>query len=88
MLASTGTVIERIAERRQPVILLIEQANGWRCFRFEDEVSPLVPSAVGDGGLTDGQGQAETDSLLVKPSSPVLTVALQRFLDDRQGRFR
>jgi hypothetical protein len=34
-----GTVIDRIAERRQPVILLIEQANGWRCFRFEDEVS-------------------------------------------------
>jgi hypothetical protein len=34
-----GTVIQRIAERRQPVILLIEQANGWRCFRFEDEVS-------------------------------------------------
>jgi hypothetical protein len=33
-----GTVIDRIAERRQPVILLIEQANGWRCFRFEDEV--------------------------------------------------
>jgi hypothetical protein len=36
--ASEGTVIERIAERKQPVILLIEQANGWRCFRFEDEV--------------------------------------------------
>jgi hypothetical protein len=34
-----GTVIDRIAERRQPVILLIEQANGWRCFRFEEEVS-------------------------------------------------
>jgi hypothetical protein len=33
-----GIVIDRIAERRQPVILLIEQANGWRCFRFEDEV--------------------------------------------------
>ena len=44
--ASTGTVIERIAERRQPVILLIEQANGWRCFRFEDEVSPLFPSEL------------------------------------------
>jgi hypothetical protein len=40
---STGTVIERIAERRQPVILLLEQANGWRCFRFEDEVNPQVP---------------------------------------------
>jgi hypothetical protein len=38
---STGTVIQRTAERKQPVILLIEQANGWRCFRFEDEVSPL-----------------------------------------------
>jgi hypothetical protein len=43
---STGMVIERIADRRQPVILLIEQANGWRCFRFEDEVSPLVPSPL------------------------------------------
>jgi hypothetical protein len=43
---STGLVIQRIAERRQPVILLIEQANGWRCFRFEDEVSPLVPSPL------------------------------------------
>ena len=42
-MASTGTVVQRIAERRQPVILLIEQANGWRCFRFEDEVSPMVP---------------------------------------------
>lgn len=36
---SIGTVVDRIAERRQPVILLIEQANGWRCFRFEDEVN-------------------------------------------------
>jgi hypothetical protein len=36
--ANHGTVIQRIAERRQPVILLIEQANGWRCFRLEDEV--------------------------------------------------
>ena len=45
-LASTGTVIQRIAERRQPVILLIEQANGWRCFRFEDEVQPAVASAL------------------------------------------
>jgi hypothetical protein len=36
---STGTVIQRTAERKQPVILLIEQTNGWRCFRFEDEVS-------------------------------------------------
>jgi hypothetical protein len=41
---STGTVIQRTAERKQPVILLIEQANGWRCFRFEDEVnSPSKP---------------------------------------------
>jgi hypothetical protein len=37
--ASEGVVVDRIAERKQPVILLIEQANGWRCFRFEDEVS-------------------------------------------------
>ena len=37
--ASIGTVVDRIAERRQPVIVLIEQANGWRCFRFEDEVN-------------------------------------------------
>jgi hypothetical protein len=37
--ASQGKVIQRIAERRQPVILLIEQANGWRCFRLEDEVN-------------------------------------------------
>jgi hypothetical protein len=44
--ASTGMVIERISERRQPVILLIEQANGWRCFRFEDEVSLLVPTQL------------------------------------------
>ncbi len=41
--ASLGTVIQRIVERRQPVILLIEQANGWRCFRLEDEVK-LVES--------------------------------------------
>jgi hypothetical protein len=39
--ASHGFVVDRIAERRQPVILLIEQANGWRCFRFEEEVTPL-----------------------------------------------
>ena len=49
--ASIGTVVDRIAERRQPVILLIEQANGWRCFRFEDEVNEpdaalLVAAAV------------------------------------------
>ena len=37
--ASIGTVVDRIAERRQPVIVLIEQANGRRCFRFEDEVN-------------------------------------------------
>jgi hypothetical protein len=36
--AGRGKVIQRIAERRQPVILLIEQANGWRCFRLEEEV--------------------------------------------------
>jgi hypothetical protein len=39
--ASQGLVVDRIAERRQPVILLIEQANGWRCFRFEDDVTPV-----------------------------------------------
>ncbi|MGO9463717.1 MAG: hypothetical protein ACLQIB_24210 [Isosphaeraceae bacterium] len=43
--ASQGTVIQRIVERRQPVILLIEQANGWRCFRLEDEVR-LVEAEV------------------------------------------
>jgi uncharacterized protein (DUF58 family) len=37
--ASQGVVVDRIAERRQPVILLIEAANGWRCFRFEEEVT-------------------------------------------------
>ncbi len=41
--ASEGFVVDRIAERKQPVILLIEQANGWRCFRFEDEVT--VPAS-------------------------------------------
>jgi hypothetical protein len=45
-IASYGTVIDRIAERRQPVILLIEQANGWRCFRFEDEVSEPEPALL------------------------------------------
>jgi hypothetical protein len=40
--ASQGVVVDRIAERRQPVILLIEQANGWRCFRFEEEVTPIA----------------------------------------------
>jgi hypothetical protein len=44
--ASAGTVIQRIAERRQPVILLIEHANGWRCFRFEDEVNPMVEATL------------------------------------------
>ena len=36
-----GKVVQRISERRQPVILLIEQANGLRCFRFEDDVTPI-----------------------------------------------
>jgi hypothetical protein len=45
-LGGTGMVVQRIAERRQPVILLIEQANGWRCFRFEDEATPLVPAEL------------------------------------------
>jgi hypothetical protein len=49
-LAGTGTVIQRIAERRQPVILLIEQANGWRCFRFEDEVTSLAPAELATAG--------------------------------------
>jgi hypothetical protein len=43
---SEGIVVERIAERRQPVILLIEQANGWRCFRFEDEVGTPVSESM------------------------------------------
>jgi hypothetical protein len=43
-------VIERIAERQQPVILLIERANGWRCFRFEDEVTTGVASALATAG--------------------------------------
>jgi len=41
---STGTVVQRTAERQQPVILLIEQANGWRCFRFEEEVTAEAPA--------------------------------------------
>jgi hypothetical protein len=43
--SSEGVVIDRIAERKQPVILLIEQANGWRCFRFESEVTVADPAA-------------------------------------------
>jgi hypothetical protein len=41
-----GKVVQRISERRQPVILLIEQANGWRCFRFEDDVTPVEAQAM------------------------------------------
>jgi hypothetical protein len=41
-----GTVVQRIAERRQPVILLIERPNGWRCFRFEEEVEPMESGAL------------------------------------------
>ena len=41
-----GTVLQRISERRQPVILLVEQANGWRCFRFEEDVTPVESSAM------------------------------------------
>lgn len=41
-----GTVVQRLAEKRQPVILLIEQANGWRCFRFEEEVKSLEPAPL------------------------------------------
>jgi len=44
--AGRGTVIQRIAERRQPVILLLEQANGWRCFRFEEEVEPTEAGSL------------------------------------------
>jgi hypothetical protein len=41
-----GKVVQRISERRQPVILLIEQANGWRCFRLEDDVTPVDAPAM------------------------------------------
>jgi hypothetical protein len=41
-LTAQGVVIDRVAERKQPVILLIEQADGWRCFRLEDEVGVPV----------------------------------------------
>jgi hypothetical protein len=44
--SSRGAVIQRIAERRQPVILLIEQANGWRCFRLEDEVKVVESESM------------------------------------------
>jgi hypothetical protein len=43
---SRGTVIQRIAERKQPVVLLLEQANGWRCFRMEEEVTPVGATPV------------------------------------------
>ncbi len=49
--ASRGTVIQRIAERRQPVILLIEQANGWRCFRLEDEVSLVEAESFAEASV-------------------------------------
>lgn len=39
-----GTVVQRISERRQPVILLIEVSNGWRCFRLEEEVGEPTSS--------------------------------------------
>ncbi len=41
-----GTVVQRISERRQPVILLIELANGWRCFRLEEEVGEPTSAAA------------------------------------------
>ena len=44
-----GQVVQRICERRQPVILLIEQANGLRCFRFEEEVTRLEAAALPAG---------------------------------------
>ena len=37
---STGTVIQRMAERKQPVILLIEQANGWRASALRTRSDP------------------------------------------------
>jgi hypothetical protein len=36
-----GRVLQRVSERRQPVILLIEQPNGLRSFRFEEDVTPV-----------------------------------------------
>jgi hypothetical protein len=45
-LTARGVVVERVAERKQPVILLIEQADGWRCFRLEDEVSVVDSTPV------------------------------------------
>ncbi len=44
-----GQVVQRISERRQPVILLIEQANGLRCFRFEEEVTRLESAPLSAG---------------------------------------
>lgn len=41
-----GRVVQRISERRQPVILLIEQANGLRSFRFEEEVTVIESAAM------------------------------------------
>jgi hypothetical protein len=49
--ASQGTVIQRIAERRQPVIVLIEQANGWRCFRLEDEVKVVDAESLAEASV-------------------------------------
>jgi hypothetical protein len=49
--SSQGMVVDRIAERRQPVILLIEAANGWRCFRFEDEVGAPLSEAMATSGV-------------------------------------
>ena len=44
--AARGKVVQRISERRQPVILLIEQANGLRCFRLEDDVTVVEAAAM------------------------------------------
>jgi hypothetical protein len=41
-----GKVLQRVSERRQPVILLIEQANGLRCFRLEEDVTPVESAAM------------------------------------------
>ena len=41
-----GRVVQRITERRQPVILLIEQRNGLRSFRLEDDVTAIEAEAM------------------------------------------
>src|SRR5579864_4257307 len=44
---TAGQVIQRVEEGRQPAILLIERiADGWRAFRFENDVS-MLPTPEG-----------------------------------------